>query len=345
MKDAFERIGYEVAVVMGDAMDRKMQIRSIKQRIQDGECFDFLYSESSTMPTMLTEDHHLPINPLLDFSFFRFCRKNHIAIGLFYRDIHWRFAHYGLSRTNPKAIISNFFYKLDLLLYQRYLDVLYLPSVEMGKHVPELSSLRTVPLPPGNDFNSGSIEMKTKVSRPIHFLYVGGLGELYNLKMFLDVITGYPLGMFKLTICTRKDDYDRVRHHYIPYTAAANVQVTHVRGRELSLLYQECDICCLYLKPTAYWDFAMPVKLFEYISFFKPILAVKGTAAGNFIEGNKLGWSIAFDKDVLEDCLDNLEVELQDGYPALIERLGKVASKSTWVARAKSVVKTLSGIK
>ena len=55
---------------------------------------NFLYSESSTMPTSLTEPHHMPTHPFLDFSFFYFCKRNGIKIGLFYRDIYWKFEIY-----------------------------------------------------------------------------------------------------------------------------------------------------------------------------------------------------------------------------------------------------------
>ena len=95
MLSAFENLGFEVNIVSGYGKQRKTKIKSLINRIKKGEKFDFIYSESSTQPTLLTEKHHYPTFPNLDFNFFKFCKKNGIKISLFYRDIQWRFPFYG----------------------------------------------------------------------------------------------------------------------------------------------------------------------------------------------------------------------------------------------------------
>ncbi len=84
MIQAFKDIGYDVDVVMGYGKERKKSINIIKNNIKSGIKYDFLYSESSTMPTLLTEKNHLPLYPNLDFGFFKFCKNHGIKIGLFY---------------------------------------------------------------------------------------------------------------------------------------------------------------------------------------------------------------------------------------------------------------------
>lgn len=93
MFQAFQELGYVVDVVWGRASERKAKINEIKQNVSRGIQYDFIYSESSTMPTLLTEPNHIPISPTIDFGFFSWA-KNGIPICLFYRDIHWRFEHY-----------------------------------------------------------------------------------------------------------------------------------------------------------------------------------------------------------------------------------------------------------
>ncbi len=66
---ALEDIGYTVDIVWGNSKERKKSINKIKHRIDEGVKYDFLYSESSTLPTLLTGKHHLPLNPVLDFNF------------------------------------------------------------------------------------------------------------------------------------------------------------------------------------------------------------------------------------------------------------------------------------
>lgn len=109
MIEAFKECGYEVVVVEGYGKERKRQIKEIKSNILKGVKYDFLYSESSTMPTLLTEKNHLPLYPFLDFSFFAFCKKHGIKIGLFYRDIYWVFK----KKRSFKEWVAYIFYKYD----------------------------------------------------------------------------------------------------------------------------------------------------------------------------------------------------------------------------------------
>ena len=50
MLNAFINRGYEVDVIEGYGKERKEALKRIKKRIRQGIQYDFLYSESSTMP-------------------------------------------------------------------------------------------------------------------------------------------------------------------------------------------------------------------------------------------------------------------------------------------------------
>lgn len=52
----------------------KKKIKKIKSNIKEGIKYDFLYSESSTEPTLLTEKNHIPLYPFLDFGFLKYCK-------------------------------------------------------------------------------------------------------------------------------------------------------------------------------------------------------------------------------------------------------------------------------
>ena len=71
MIQAFTDIGYEVAIITGTSLERRPLIRKIKNKIKEGERFDFMYTEAHTEPTLLTDPHHLPTHPFLDFGFFK----------------------------------------------------------------------------------------------------------------------------------------------------------------------------------------------------------------------------------------------------------------------------------
>ena len=182
---AFKSIGYEVDVITGYCSDRKKQINRIKTNIKDGMHYTFLYSESSTMPTALTEENHFPKCPFLDFGFFNFCKKHTIPIGLFYRDIYWIFEHYTNNTSFLKRNISRLFYKYDLVQYKKYVDCLYLPSIAMGGHIPLQFKNNYISLPPAIEIREHSIV----TNESLQFVYVGGISEVYNLKMFTNVIS------------------------------------------------------------------------------------------------------------------------------------------------------------
>ncbi|QDH81243.1 glycosyltransferase family 4 protein [Echinicola soli] len=337
MIEAFESNGFEVVVILGTSSTRKKQITEIKQRIIDGEKFDFVYSESSTMPTMLTDSHHLPTYPFLDFSFFAFLKRNQIPIGLFYRDIHWKFEHYKINSF--KKVVTNIFYKIDLIFYRFLLDVLFLPSTEMGGYIPELKSLTKISLPPGCDISPIRNIKRSDKKKSVNILYVGGIGDLYNLQMLLTTLCNLKNKRIQFTLCTRETDYDKFKDLYQKYFVYENIHLVHANGQELTKLYEENDICCLFVKPTEYWNFAMPVKLFEYISYKKPILAVKGTAVGNYVEEKGIGWVLDYKPDQLELFFYHiLSNNFRDIFHQNVQR---TARGNTWKSRAASVANSL----
>jgi len=331
MLEAFRKIGYEVDVVMGYVADRKKQINKIKDNITNGVKYEFLYSESSTMPTALTEKHHLPIAPFLDFNFFRFCNQHNIKIGLFYRDVYWVFDKYKKDVSFFKRKLAEFFYEYDLQNYKKYLDVFYLPSCEMRQHVPFDFDKKVLPLFPAIDEKKSS----TIKSSTLSFVYVGGLSDLYDLTLFSKVVDN--LQDINFNLCTRENEWHNNKSRY----GMKSINVYHLHGDELSKIYSQSKIAIYFIKPNVLWSFAMGVKLFEYIAYKKPIIAVKGTAVGSFVEENNIGWAIEYNEKTLEHLL----VEIQNS-PKMIEEkiknIEKIIPLNTWEARAEQVVKDLS---
>ncbi|MCD8410898.1 hypothetical protein [Tenacibaculum finnmarkense] len=326
MLNAFKKIGYQVDVVMGDVKQRKQQINQIKNNIKQGIKYSFLYSESSTMPTALTESHHLPVAPFLDFNFFKFCKKNEIKIGLFYRDIHWRFEQYKETTSFLKRILAVFFYKFDLCMYKKTIQILYLPTKRMYSFIPFKFNNKIKNLPPAFDFINKTKSVKN------NYIYVGGLGTLYDLRLFVKVINS--LDNVKFHLCTREKEWDRNKNNYD--LVLNNVNIHHLKGDKLQQIYDDSFVAVLFVKPTIYWDFVMAVKTFEYISYSKPIIAVKGTAVGDFIESNNIGWTIPYEETALRDLLlfiENNPLEIQNK----VENINNIAKNHTWEARAKQV--------
>lgn len=334
MLDAFRSLGYNVDVVMGDGKQRKRQIRRIKDKIRKGVRYSFLYSESSTMPTLLTDKHHLPLNPFLDFSFIKFCKNRDIKTGVFYRDIYWAFEVYKSKLPFYKFYYTRVFYKYDLKKYNRVFDKVYLPSIEMAKHVPIVYKDKFDSLPPGHDnIDLQNVLIKEKSKKGIRLLYVGGVNPNYQLHLLLEVVRRKR--GFELILCTRKKDWDEIKEEYEPLLAN-NIKIVHLTGKELVDMYKEADIAMLFVKPSMYRNFAFPIKLIEYIGYGKPIIASRETLAGSFVKQNDIGWTIDYSEKALEDLLLRIEkdVEVID---KKVANVLKIKNYHSWINRAKKV--------
>lgn len=344
MLEAFKEIGYQVDIVMGYGRERREQIKKIKEKILSGQEYDFLYSESSTMPTLLTEKNHIPFYPLLDFGFFRFCKMRGIRIGVFYRDIYWKFEEYRQEVPKCKQMISIPMYKYDLRKYRRLTDVLYLPSLRMKEQIIEYNIPNIKALPPGAIKNMKIIAERkryyeTRKDGNLKLFYVGGVKGLYDLTFFLKAI--YNEKYVYLTICCKKDEWELEEGRYEPYLTE-RVDIVHLSGDDLAECYMKADICCCCFEASKYRSFAMPIKLLEYIGYLTPIIATKGTEAGNFVERFQCGFCVDYNEADIVRVLKNIYHQQK----VLLEKHRKTLEcleENTWIQRAYQVKGDLKG--
>ena len=332
MLAAFKANGYEVDVVMGTAQERKTLAAVAKAKINSGHLYDFMYSESATLPTLLTEDHHLPTHPFVDFGLFKICKAYNIPIGLFYRDVYWNFDDYKLNGI--KAKLTKSMYHLDLYLYGKYLKRMFLPSMEMKPYVPLKKDIPCYALPSGMADKTNTIPT---VKTPIRYFYVGGISDMYSMHELFKAFQQYPNA--QLVFCTRASEWEAKRSEYEQYLSA-NIEIHHLSGEAMESLMQTCSVGLLFFKPNTYREFAMPVKLFDYMSSTFPIISSQGTATGNFIEKHQIGWSIDYNNKALLSMLEKL-----DKQASLLtekqERIIAIKNEQTWQHRAKEVAHEL----
>jgi len=338
MLQAFKHLGYEVDLVAGYSAERKRCISTVKKNIKQGKIYSFVYSESSTMPTVLTDPHHLPLHPMMDWFFLRFCKKNNIPVGLFYRDIYWLFESYGKELSPIKKAVAKSAYWFDLWVYQQTLSKLYLPSKEMGSYVPKVNAAIFEALPPGHTSpEANCLKSPGDQSSPLELFYVGGMSSHYQLHVLFEAVCESP--QVNLTVCTREAEWENVREEYP--VLSQNIRIIHKAGVEMEVELQSSGVAVLFVKPQEYWEFASPVKLYEYLGFSKPILASEGTLAGQFVDENHVGWTIPYEKISVIKLLKQLASD-----PSLIsdkqEYLEKVAPQHSWQARAQQVIKDLT---
>jgi len=338
MLSAFEDLGCEVDVITGYSWERSALIRRMKDKARNGKRYEFVYSESSTMPTVLTDPHHLPVRPLMDGGFFSFCRNNRIPVGLFYRDIYWLFDAYGKGLNRIQVMAAKAAYRFDLWVYARTLDRLYVPSREMGDYIRGVDPEIIAALPPGHiSPSTHSSATAPAKGGPLRLFYVGGMSDHYRLHILFQVVSSMP--QIDLTVCTRDIEWKSVKEDYPSLTP--NIRIIHETGEGMTVHLQECDIAVLFVEPHEYWKFASPFKLYEYLGYHKPIVASRGTLSGTFVSENHVGWTLPYDSDHLRRLL----VRLLDN-PVEISQCGAtaaaVADQHSWKARAQQVINDLS---
>jgi glycosyltransferase involved in cell wall biosynthesis len=340
MLNAFKSIGYNVDIVMGYGKERKNNIQKIKDKIRSGVKYDFMYSESSTEPTLLTEKNHIPKFPFLDFGFFNFCRNNGINIGLFYRDVYWKFDEYKLTVSFIKRIIACMFYKYDLFRYKRLLNTLYLPSLKMYDYVPMDFKGKVEELPPAAEKDKICLDnhnVLIEKRKNLNIFYVGGLNYLYNLEYLFDVVSENK--NLNLTVCCREKEWTAEKGKYEKYLND-RIKVIHESGDGLIPYFKQADLFSIFVEPQEYREFAMPVKLFDYLTYGKPIIATSGTGVGEFIDKNNVGWSVGYSKEELRKKLMYI-IENPKVYIEKVNSIKNIIQDNTWEARARKVMNDL----
>jgi glycosyltransferase involved in cell wall biosynthesis len=340
MLSAFREIGYEVDVVWGWAAERQQEVGAIKQKIAQGMSYDFLYSESSTMPTLLTEKHHLPTHPWLDYGLFHLCHRANIPLGLYYRDVHWRFDFARPDVASLKSLVARFFYHLDLLAYRRWIDVLFLPHHRMLDYVPLWPRWKKVQaLPPGGQL----VELPfLPVEDDLQLLYVGGVvPPVYNVASLLQgVAEAIARGVrVRLTICCPQEQWVRRPREYDQWLGHW-VTVVHTGGEELKGYYQTHHIAMIYWDSSAYLNITLPIKLFEAIGFGRPVVVVNGTAAADIVATEGCGWIVNSDPDDLGALLYRLSTQ-PDEIERATARTRAASERHTWAVRAEQVATVL----
>ncbi|WP_226532616.1 glycosyltransferase family protein [Microbacterium paraoxydans] len=335
MRRAFEEAGYDVIEISGHHPQRRAKIREVKRRIAAGLAVDFVYSEAATTPTGLGEPVTWQTSLTRDIAFLRFCRRNGVPVGLFYRDIYWRDEEYAQRVGQPYTTLLRWRYRADLKGYRTAVDRLFVPSMRMAEVMPFTDPTRCTALPPGC-----VIVETSPVDDPATMFYVGSVGHYYQLQEAVRAFESVEGSSFIL--CTNAAQWETEKSSYEPLFSSGATKVVHATGSDLEPFYDVSALGCLFMAPIGYREFAAPLKLYEYLGHGRPIIATAGSLAADFVEQNGIGWALPYDGKALADLVEELRREPQS-YREVAERASSIRHEHTWVARAAQVATELTG--
>lgn len=324
MINAFEELGYTVDKVVGDTQKRKQRVKDVRQ---NDHKYEFCYSEPTTWP----------LHPFVDYQFYWYLVLNEIPTGVFYRDIYWKFPelfdHSGLQYWQIQLR-----HRIDLAVISRIADQVYVPSSSFGDEIDINTS--TKPLPPGGIDKTASATKKASLQR---LIYVGGISDRYGSELLSEICESViPKHNVNLDLVCRESEYNSLSDPVRQRFESDSVTVHHVSGDDLNDLYERADSGIIPLLPTQYNDFAVPVKLFEYISYGLPIITTNLDEVGSFVKSYDCGLVCENDPEELDRAIERLSTD-KGLYQQKKTNAIQALRENRWIDRVETVVSDLVG--
>lgn len=329
---------YECIEITGPSNERKKALKRLYKEVDPKDIL-FCYMENKTIPIWLTDPNHMPVHPFMDYAFFRYLQRNDIPLGVFYRDIYWKFDHL-YSVNNPvikKAMLRLF--KLELYLFKKYAKTIFLPSLYMNAYVKVDPSKVSESPPGGIDLTAVTKHTKDEI---ITAIYVGGISPRYGIYETLEAF--YQLNKenvkIKLKLVCREKEYITYKEKFSKYQDCSWLDIIHAHGEELIPIYKQADFGIVTLQHDVYNDFAVPVKLFEYLSFGLPVLSSKTSALSHFVEREEIGIAVDDHVEAIQKGLTSfIDRQIRDQYKK--NAINALKTKHLWIHRVNNIYKIL----
>ncbi|MCZ8531857.1 glycosyltransferase [Psychrobacillus psychrodurans] len=333
-----QKHGVELVVISGSTNERRLLWNKFLQD-KKLEHTLFCYSENQTIPLWLTDAGHIPKDWKIDKQVFQMLKKHEVPTGVFYRDVYWKFDELYSLRGIKKFIMQSI-YKMEEKFYGKYVHTVFLPSDAMGKYVNINAS--KMALPPGGRF----ADIKTNsdnIKKPFKGIYVGGINnDDYGLPTLVDAydLLNKDDVLGNLVIVCREDEYNDLTSLEKEKLNKSYIEVKHVSGTELQKLYEEVDFAFIPRKRSVYNDFAVPIKLVEYLTAGLPIIATNCSAQEDFIGSGPYGVLTGDDAGSLVEGMQAIQPKFAE-YKQNIQQ--NFLQKHAWNERAEQAAHALIG--
>lgn len=326
----------DILLISGNSTEREAIFQQWKAAGKLDEIL-FCYMENQTIPLWLTDPGHKPQKPFIDSKVMKYLKQKKVPVGVFYRDVYWKFDElYPLKGL--KKIIMQSIYRMEERFYEKYCDVIFLPSDSMGKYV-AINKQKTA-LPPGGS-PVKMADVREKSSRPVQSLYVGGINnEEYGLFLLLAAleIVNKQEKICELTVVCREDEYAKLPAPKKNRLTELGVIVKHISGNALNELYAKMDFAFIPRYKSTYNDFSVPVKLVEYLSNLLPVVATNCDAQKEIIEKDQYGIVCEDNPEAMAQAIIGMCKQL-DTFTSNIEKT--FIDKHSWMARVEKVKNVL----
>jgi glycosyltransferase involved in cell wall biosynthesis len=173
---------------------------------------------------------------------------------------------------------------------------------------------------------------KKYVSRPIKYIYCGGLVPGRGIEMYLDIFSNnMNLELFFLGAGSLQGKIENFAAKFSNITYLGNSEPKEVVQ---SLAFADVSLCMIE-DNTLTSRYCMPNKLFESIVAGLPVIVSNLPDLKRFVEENDAGWVVDFERDSLERFITSLDGALIEEKISSLISIGK---KYTWLEERKKLL-------
>ncbi len=149
--EGFKSLGLEMDIISGDRKQREKTTMEIIRKIRNGYRYLFTYMESLNLPVILSDPSHMPYFPVYEYLLLKLLKAKNIPIGIYYRDIHWKFDIFRKRISFLKGLLAYPFFYYEWSIFTSYTDIIFVPHQKIADYLPQKNKKKPklVALPPG----------------------------------------------------------------------------------------------------------------------------------------------------------------------------------------------------
>lgn len=322
--DAFKKIGVNIKLLEGQQNRKYERWKKVIEYFKEikYDKFDACYIEPPSGPIFNLCDHLLMIY---------ISKIKKLPVGVFYRDAFWRLSeHYPRKGLKAKLIIL--MHKFDWQIIKYVSKVLYVPSKTFADY---FEFPNKVILMPGAE----KIE-NLSIGEDNSFIYVGGVDGLYGSNLLLDSFKmAYEKNKSLILNLVCREENDVIRKY--KNEKWLNVFIGKSGFQDLKEIYDKSKYSIITLIPGVYSNLAVPIKLFEYISYEKPILSTNCLEIEKIINKYDIGKIAKADRESLSEAILQMSND-NNAFNKYRDNIRKnVLKKELWENRVLLILSTL----
>jgi|GEM_PF-2228704 len=322
----FELMDTDVDFIVGEnAKERYEKFRKINSDKQ----YDYCYIESKVGVTRFYDT--LIINSVKK-------KFQNIAVGLYYRDMYWAY-NIQISKGKIKNLFVPLVNKWFLRFISKRVDVIFGQSKSFCKKLRTYvgNKCKIEVLPPGCENISIKQNAKTGV------IYVGEIDPVFSgIELLIEAMKLVNLKQkVPLNLVCRKHEFEK--NEYIQRIAKEYdwLNVYHETKETIHKIYNQSNLAVIPRYKDEYTKLCLPIKLFEYISYELPIVAVDHGEVSNFIKKYQIGSiSNGNPEDFANKILEILNMS-EEEIKLIKNNLKLCKEANTWKTRVEKIDKVL----